>query len=330
MTVEVIDEDIKDRDAALGIIQVLSRLFFQFGALIAAFLTGYLASNFLPHEVFAFRFLVPLVAISGVLFIKVKNTKVLGLDKRVLAQGLIFGASIIASNFIFEDSQLVVFGISITYIIYLLKGLISQIQADKQIIFMRACAGIFLFRCVPYAGDGVSWWLIKSVGMTPDNFASLRQIAFISSIAVVWFFADIISKSSIRFTLGMLALLDVVFQLPEIGIFYQLNEYMGIDAKSLIYVTTAMTSPIGGLSMIPLGILVAKYAPQAKKALYFSVTASFMNVALQAGSLITKYMNQELIVTRVEFANLGTIMLCVLTLSIIFPILGILTIKKDK
>ena len=337
MAVEVVEDGPK-RDYELGMVQVLSRLSFQVGALLAAFLTGWLATSFSFSTVFSLRFIIPIISITPLLFLTAnavsdgKDTaNAVTHDKPLIIKVLIFTAFILGL-ILFGGAykQILLLLVSMAFIAWFFKDLLVEMKPDNRTIFLRASLGIFLFRCVPYIGEGVQWWLVNSIGLTEYDFGVLRQISFIMSLGVVWILADRVAGSSIKIVLISLAGLDIIFQLPEIGIFYGLHEYLGVSAKSLVYVTTAMTSPIGPLSMIPLGILIAKYAPAAKRAMYFAVTASLMNVALQAGSLITKHLNEIFLVTRQDFSNLGQIMISVLLLSIVFPTLGALIIREEN
>ena len=57
--------------------------------------------------------------------------------------------------------------------------------------------------------------------------------------------------------------------------------------------------------MIPLLTLTAYYAPAGHRATWFALMASLMNLALVAGQLQTKYLNQLLTVGRGEYDELG-------------------------
>ena len=70
-----------------------------------------------------------------------------------------------------------------------------------------------------------------------------------------------------------------------------------VDAKFIAIINTAVESPLGQVSMIPLLAWIAKNAPLNMKATFFAVFASFTNLALSASSLSTKYLNQIFTVT---------------------------------
>ena len=71
-----------------------------------------------------------------------------------------------------------------------------------------------------------------------------------------------------------------------------------VDARFIAIFNTALESPLGQVSMIPLLAWIARNAPAHLKATFFAVFASFTNLALSASSLFTKYLNQIYEVTR--------------------------------
>ena len=71
-----------------------------------------------------------------------------------------------------------------------------------------------------------------------------------------------------------------------------------VDAKFIAIFNTALESPLGQVSMIPLLAWIAKNAPAHLKATFFAVFASFTNLALSASSLVTKYLNEIFTITR--------------------------------
>ena len=64
-------------------------------------------------------------------------------------------------------------------------------------------------------------------------------------------------------------------------------------------------SPFAQLSMIPLLTLIAIYAPAGHRATWFALMASLMNLALVAGQLQTKYLNEIFVVGRGDYTALG-------------------------
>jgi hypothetical protein len=76
--------------------------------------------------------------------------------------------------------------------------------------------------------------------------------------------------------------------------------------------------------MIPLLTLIAIYAPPGHRATWFALMASFMNLALVAGQLQTKYLNQLFVVGRGVYGELGLLLIAAAALGFLIPIAAIL------
>jgi acetyl-CoA carboxylase beta subunit len=71
--------------------------------------------------------------------------------------------------------------------------------------------------------------------------------------------------------------------------------------------------------MIPLLTLTAFYAPAGHRATWFALMASFMNLALVAGQLQTKYLNQLFVIERGSYGELGGLLIAAATLGFVIP-----------
>jgi len=116
-----------------------------------------------------------------------------------------------------------------------------------------------------------------------------------------------------------------------------------VDAKFIAIINTAMESPLGQVSMIPLLAWIAKNAPANMKATFFAVFASFTNLALSASSLGTKYLNQIFIVTRevkdkltgeivsaADYSELGILMITVTLITLCLPIGAVVIVQRSR
>jgi hypothetical protein len=115
--------------------------------------------------------------------------------------------------------------------------------------------------------------------------------------------------------------------LPNIGLYYGLHEWteamFGIGARSIAIIDAATSSPFAQLSMVPLLALIAFYAPPARRATWFALMASLMNLALVAGQLQTKYLNQYFVVGRGEYTELGVLLIGVVLIGLLVPLSAI-------
>jgi hypothetical protein len=115
-----------------------------------------------------------------------------------------------------------------------------------------------------------------------------------------------------------------------------------VDARFIALVDTAVESPLGQVSMIPMLAWIARNAPSGLKATFFAVMASFTNLALSASSLGTKYLNQIFVVTRevtdadgtvvtaADYTQLGPLLITVAVLTLVAPLIAILIIQNSR
>jgi hypothetical protein len=78
----------------------------------------------------------------------------------------------------------------------------------------------------------------------------------------------------------------------------------GFGARTIGLVDTALSAPLAQLGMIPMLTLIALHAPPGRRATWFALVASLMNLALQAGSVLSRGLNAVFPVERGEYAQL--------------------------
>ena len=131
-------------------------------------------------------------------------------------------------------------------------------------------------------------------------YGILRQTAAIIAIVAMWMFSKQLTEYSVTKVLFWLAVAGAILSLPNIGLFYGLHHWteatFGFGARTIALIDAATASPFAQLSMIPLLTLTAFYAPAGHRATWFALMASLMNMALVAGQLQTKYLNQVFVV----------------------------------
>ena len=109
-----------------------------------------------------------------------------------------------------------------------------------------------------------------------------------------------------------------------------------VDARFIAIANTALESPLGQVSMVPMLAWIANSAPPHLKATFFAVMASFTNLALSASQLGTKYLNQLFTVTRevkdaatgavsvpADYSELGLLLLSVTLLGLLLPLAAV-------
>src|SRR5262249_352787 len=111
---------------------------------------------------------------------------------------------------------------------------------------------------------------------------------------------------------------------PNLALYYRVDLWtehvLGFGAETIAIIDTAAESPFAQLSMIPLLTLIAIYAPPGKRATWFALMASLLNLALTAGTLQTKYLNEIFRIDRGKYEELGALLITVIVLNFLVPI----------
>jgi len=263
-----------------------------------------------------------------------------------LCGGLIFAGFVVFMGYNdFAYAQEIVFLVSFLVLSYMIKEVIEDLDNETKRKIIIATIVIFVYRAMPGVGPGVTWWEIDVLHFNKAFFGTLAQIGSGLAILGMWFLSDWITKKPISWTLIMLTVVGTILSLPIVGMYYGLHHWteqvFGFGAKTIALIDTAVESPFGQLSMIPLLTLIAIYAPASKRATWFALMASMMNLALTAGGLLTKYLNKIFVVSRevvqngvvVSHANyneLGKLMIVVTLVNFIVPIFVIWRLMLNK
>jgi hypothetical protein len=157
------------------------------------------------------------------------------------------------------------------------------------------------------------------------------------------------ARRSIAYIVVLLTLAAGVLALPNIGLYYGIQHWTAaltggiVDAHFIAIIDTALESPLGQVAMIPMLAWIARNAPTNLKATFFAVMASFTNLALSAGSLLTKYLNQIFVVTRevrdpvsgtvevaADYSELGWLLITVAVIGVVVPLAVILIVQNSR
>ncbi len=320
-------------EADLGMVQLLGRLALMLGMLVTAYVGAELTEHLSPGKVFWFGLLVPVLSVLGALFVKVEASEAGTLDLRVLGGGLAFGAFCIAMGLSeVPHGQEIVFGVSLAVVLGLLWLTVRDGDAQTVRAIALAAFVIFVYRAMPNVGAGGGWWQIDVLGFEPRFFGHLEVLGGVLAIVGMWTFSGAVTKRPIGQVLAALTIVGFVVSLPTIGMYYGLHhfteEHFGFGARTIALVDTSVASPFVQLSMIPMLTLIAVHAPPGKRATWFALMASLMNLALNAGNLGTKYLNQVFRITRGHYENLGTLMIVVNAIGLVVPLLVIALVGR--
>ncbi len=317
------DKDEVDRE--LGMVQVLGRLSLSFGIFMVAGLAGWIAGIFSYSTVFLIGLLIPVISVSGAAMISLAPVDVRPIDWRILGGGLVYGLFVLVlAGASIPYGQEVVFLVSMGVVCAMLWRVVGDLdESTKRTIFYAALI-IFVYRAMPGAGQGYTWFTIDVLGFDEAFLGTLSQIGAGLALIGMWIFSDAITRKPVPVVLLWLTVLTTILSLPSLGLTLGLSEWtervFGFGARTIAIIDTATASPFVQLSMIPLLTLCAIYAPAGRRATWFALMASLMNLALVAGALQTKYLNEIFVVDRGHYENLPYIMIAVIVVGFVVPL----------
>jgi MFS family permease len=317
----------------LGLVQVLGRLALWSGILSVAGLSGWLAQIYSFETVFLLGLIVPVVSMTGALIVRLDTPETKPIDWRILGGGILFGVAVLAIGLGGVPlGQEIVFLVSLTVIALMLYRVAEEVdEVHRKRIFYAALV-IFLFRSTPGVGEGYRWFTIDVLGFDEAFYGTLAQIGAALSLAGAWLFSDVITRAPIAKVLLWVTIIGTILSLPNIALALRLDlwteQTLGFGARTIALVDTTVASPFAELSMIPALTLVAVNAPAGRRATWFALMASLMNVALVAGQLETKYLNLLFQVGRGSYANLPPLTIAAVVIGFVVPVAGILAFGK--
>ncbi len=324
-------------------------------------------------KIYLYSLIVPLISISGIFLAYVnKKNKLKSLIKNGVAPAkarrLIFtipeltkpNILIIVGSIIFvfftlfigtskiQFSQEIVFVGSFGIILFLLIKLSNELDQKAKKMLVGTAIIIFVFRAMPGVGQGGSWFEIDVLNFDQEFLSLLGLIASFLTIFGIFVLRPLMEKSSMSKLIIILSIAGSFFILPSIAMYYGFHEFTSkltggiVDERFIAIFNTALESPLGQVSMIPILAWIAQSAPNHLKATFFAILASFTNLALSASNLGTKYLNQIFVITREvktnegdikipsDYSELGILLIIVCLLTLTIPIAVTFLIKKLK
>lgn len=243
----------------------------------------------------------------------------------------------------FKYGQEVIFATSFAIIGFMISRLLRELSPEAARTLLGTVIIIFAFRALPGPGAGASWWMIDELGFDQSFLSRLDLITSTLTLAGLFLFRRFMAEKSIAQIVIFLTVAATALSLPIIGMFHGLHEWTAahtggvVDARFIAIANTALESPLGQVSMVPMLAWIANSAPPHLKATFFAVMASFTNLALSASQLGTKYLNQlytiarevkdaatGAITTPANYSELGTMLVTVTVIGLVLPLLAIL------
>uniref|UniRef100_UPI0034DF5861 hypothetical protein n=1 Tax=Candidatus Thiodubiliella endoseptemdiera TaxID=2738886 RepID=UPI0034DF5861 len=346
MSTEVVDKSQSKEEIhqELAGIQVLARLSLGLAIFVTGWIGGELADVFKDERetVFIIALFIPLLSILGVGLVRLNPVPVSEINKQVLFGGLIFAVFVVIMGYAqVPYSQEIVFVVSLGIVLYLLNDLISDLNEDVIRHIKMAMIVIFVYRAMPSVGAGLQWWQIDVLGFDESFFAKLSAIGGGIALAGMWLSTKFIVKRNIGEVLIFLTIIGTLLSLPIVAMYYDVHTLLGVEARTVALVDTALASPFDYIAQVLMLTLVAIYAPEGKKGTWFALMASLMNIALSAGGLLTKYLNKIFVVSREvvtdgvvtvtqDYSQLGDLLWVVVVSSFVIPIIVIVKYNPNK
>lgn len=322
-------------DADLAMVQVLGRIVMMAGMFAVAWLGGYLASIWPTEHVFLLGLVIPAISITGSLLVKTDSMEQRPTDWTVLGGGLVFGFGVtLLGLFDVPYGQELTFVVSLAVIGFMLNRVTHDISRETRLRIFYAALIIFFFRALPNAGDGYRWFLIDRYGFDERFFGTLNVIGTALTLVTAWFLSDALTRMRMTTVLIWLTIAGTVLALPSLALVFESavgwsERTLGLSAHSIAIIDTAATSPLANLGMIPLLTLTAIYAPAGHRATWFALMSSFMNLALVAGELGTKYLNHIFVVERGQYGHLPQLTVWVTIIALVVPLAAILLLRRN-
>jgi len=285
--------------------------------------------------------------ISGTLFKSLEKTEpnwwIFGGSAVFVAFTLIMGLSDM------PYAQEIIFAGSISIVLFLMSRLIRELEPALAQALIGTAIIIFMFRATPLPGAGATWFEIDVLGFDQQFLSILSLITSGLALVGMLLLRPLMATRSIAFIVFVLTIAAGVLSLPNIGLYYGVHEWTArwtggvIDARFIAMIDTAIESPLGQISMIPMLAWIARNAPTNLKATFFAVMASFTNLALSASSLATKYLNKVFVITRevrerttdtiitpADYSELGMLLIAVMLIIVLLPMATILVVQQSR
>ena len=209
----------------------------------------------------------------------------------------------------------------------LLSFLLMRMGVTRAVLV--AALVIFIFRATPDVGQGYSYWAIDRLGFDERFLGLLAQVSSVLGLIGLLVFRRTIVERPVSFTLFWVIAAGTILYLPNIGLFYGLQDWLGVSARSLALIDTTISAPLNQLAMVPMLVLIAKTAPRGGEATMFAIMASLMNLALSASQLFTRYLNEGFAVSQHDYGNLGRLMVTVGAIGLV-PLLALPLLWREE
>jgi hypothetical protein len=315
-------------------LQVYARISTVLGGVIGAALSGPVASSMSRPEALLLPAVLYLISLIWSLFLNYPHVEKHSTNLQVGLSIYTYSAIYIAAVFAFADNPVVLFVASIMYFWGLVRT--TKIPAlPKTVVY--SSLGLFLLRLMPGAGPGLTWFYIDVLKFDENLLGRMNLLSNLAGLAGSIFFGWILHRLGAFKAAAITTAALLLISLPDPIVFYGWKHALatggpilpfGLEPQQLIILAAEVTAPLANFMMVILGVIIARNTPKEGKAIYMSLTASLMNLALTGGDAFTWILNKLWIIERGDYTNLGIVLTVGIAISTLLNVVGLVYLKK--
>ena len=308
--------------------QATSRLVQVVGGFIAALLSGYIATHLSTATVLTVaRIFVPAMAavviavslIAGLLQVTKDVPTGTSEDdvvaKRITRDGLL-GAGLILAAILFGDGNTLYIAAAQSLVLIYLFGRLPNLSLS----LVATLFGLYLLRISPGVGPGMTWWITDAehgLGFTEVQLGHMRIYSGLADLALLSLGTYMAHLPPVRILAGAILVWAGIDLLP-------IATYYGYVGSWAINFDSAAVSALAGLTMIPLGVLIARTVPNnGARSIYLATTATLMNAALVISDVWTTHIVEKYPVERGNYGNLGHLLVYSWVAFVLLAVVGL-------
>lgn len=325
-------------------------------------------------QLYLLELLVPIISIAGVI---INHYQIVQRRNALLASGIgpdvveslvlppheetkpnwwIFGGTAVFAVFTLAiglakvpAAQEITFVVTATIVVFVMVHLIRELDAERARMLIGTAAIVFVFRATPLPGPALSWFEIDVLGFNQQFLAYLEMLTALLTLVGIILLRPMIANYSIAKITVILSIAAGFLAVPSLTLYYGGHHVLSrltsgfVDSHTIAFVDTALESPLDQVAMIPLLAWIARNAPTHLKATFFAVMASFVNLALSASNLFTKYLNKIFVVSReiedtsnagviipADYTMLGWLLISVAVISVVAPLIAVWLVQRTR
>ncbi|MGR9045076.1 MAG: hypothetical protein ACU83N_07260, partial [Gammaproteobacteria bacterium] len=167
-----------------------------------------------------------------------------------------------------SNNEVIVFSGSLAIVMFLIWRLTRELSPQDRNQLYGIALVIFVFRAVPTAGAGETWWMIDVLDFDQQFLSQLSLLTSALTLFGMFLFRRFMAERPITYIIAVLTVALTILYLPNIALYYGVHEWTAahtggvVDARFIALADTALESPLGQIAMIPMLAWIANSAPE--------------------------------------------------------------------